>query len=120
MKHLRKLFWMVACAWVWVPCVSAADIERGEVVAKVRCMPCHHLYDDSKHLGPSLKGIYGRAPTISGVPYKRWDAEALDQWMENSRAVKPNTKMAIPPLSRSDREDIIAYFEAGSEASSGR
>ncbi|MDX8407085.1 MAG: c-type cytochrome, partial [Mariprofundaceae bacterium] len=88
----------------------AADADRGKVVAEVRCTPCHHLHLTSKRIGPGLKGIFNRAPTITGVPFKRWDAEALDVWLAAPRAVKPNTGMTIPPVARRDREDLIAYF----------
>jgi cytochrome c len=89
---------------------QAGDAERGRIVAEVRCMQCHHLHMESKRIGPGLKGIYNRAPRISGVPYARWDAAALDAWLKDPRGIKPNTKMAIPPISQKDRADLIAYF----------
>ncbi|RMH59320.1 MAG: cytochrome c family protein, partial [Zetaproteobacteria bacterium] len=64
----------------------------------------------ARNIGPSLLGIYGRVPSIDGVPFARWDAAALERWLSNPRAVKPNTRMRIPPLSARDRADIIAYF----------
>jgi len=88
----------------------AADAQRGKVIAHVRCAPCHHLETDARNIGPSLKGIFGRAPSIAGVPFRHWDAAALDRWLANPRAVKPNTRMQIPPISARDRADIIAYF----------
>lgn len=81
-------------------------------MANVRCTPCHHLRDASTHIGPSLQGIYGRAPSITGVPFARWDDAALERWLSNPRAVKLNTKMSIPPISARDRADIIAYFRS--------
>lgn len=102
------------------PTAAAADAARGRVVAEVRCTPCHHLHDESRHLGPSLKGLYGRAPMISDVPFESWDAGALYRWLSNPRAVKPNTKMVISPLSAKDKEDIIAYFKDQAEADPGR
>ncbi len=89
----------------------AADADRGEVVAEVRCLPCHHLHLSTKRIGPGLKGIYNRVPTISGVPFERWDAEALDAWLANPRAIKPNTGMFIPPVAPRDRADLIAFFK---------
>ncbi len=93
----------------------AADIERGQVVAKVRCMPCHHLDAHSRSVGPGLKGVYGRAPSINGVPFKRWDESSLEQWLANPRIVKPNTAMMIPPISLRDRTDIIAWLRSREE-----
>jgi len=89
---------------------QAGDAERGRIVAEVRCTPCHHLHLESIRIGPGLKGIYNRAPRMSGVPYARWDAAALDAWLKDPRGIKPNTKMAIPPIAQKDREDLIAYF----------
>ena len=90
---------------------QAADAERGKVVATVRCMPCHHLNSHSRSIGPGLKGVYGRAPSIDGVPFEVWNAAALDAWLTNPREVKPNTRMMIPPISARDRSDIIAWFQ---------
>jgi len=91
--------------------VFAADAERGAVIAKVRCMACHHLTTLSRSIGPSLKGVYGRAPTISGVPFDVWDDAALEAWLSGPRKIKPNTRMRIPPIAAADRADLIAYFE---------
>lgn len=89
----------------------AADADRGRVVAEVRCLPCHHLHLTSTRIGPGLKGVFNRKPTIAGVPFERWDAAALDAWLADPRAIKPNTEMQIPPIAERDRADIIAYLE---------
>jgi len=112
MKHLLQgLF-----AYLWLAVLpqsglsGEADAVRGKVVAEVRCLPCHHLHLTSKRVGPGLKGIFNRAPGISGVPFERWDAASLDAWLSNPRAIKPNTTMFIPPMAARDRADVIAYF----------
>lgn len=92
--------------------LQAADSERGGVVAKVRCMPCHHLDSYARSVGPGLKNLYGRAPTIVGVPFVQWDEAALEAWLSGPRKVKPNTPMMIPPISLRDRIDIIAWFKS--------
>jgi len=99
-----------------VAAAEAVDPARGKVVAAVRCMPCHHLEAHSRSVGPSLKGIYGRAPSISGVPFDVWNEASLDAWLANPRAVKPNTRMAMPPIAQRDRADIIAWFALQSKA----
>lgn len=91
---------------------QAADAARGKVVAQVRCMPCHHLNTLLPGIGPGLKGIYGRAPSISGIPFDVWDDTALNVWLSNPRAVKPNTRMVLPPIAARDRADIIAWFKS--------
>ncbi len=90
----------------------AADAERGAVVAEVRCLPCHHLHSQWKRIGPGLKDIYGRAPTITGVPFEVWDDAALEAWLSGPRKIKPNTRMSMPPIAARDRADLIAYFKA--------
>lgn len=61
-------------------------------------------------MGPSLNGVYLRAPSISQVPFDRWDEASLTLWLENPRKIKPNTKMLLPHLSEQDRKDIIAWL----------
>jgi len=88
----------------------AANAARGGVVAKVRCAPCHHLSSPYKQVGPSLLGIYGKKPSITGVPFEVWDKAALQAWLSNPRDIKANTKMRIPKLSARDRDDIVAWL----------
>jgi len=92
------------------PMAHAADAARGAVVARVRCMPCHFLNRTEKRLGPGLLGVYGRAPTITGVPFARWDKRALDMWLAGPRRIKVNTTMFLPPLAKRDRADVIAWL----------
>jgi len=109
----QKVIRLLACIFplvVFSSVAQAADAERGRIVAEVRCQQCHHLHMESKRIGPGLKGIFNRAPRISGVPFERWDAAALDAWMKDPRGIKPNTKMATPPIAQRDRVDLIAYF----------
>jgi len=113
---LRRLFLVLLLSLVTYAQASAAgfvvDAERGKVVAAVRCMQCHHLTTLSRSIGPGLKGIYGRVPSITGVPFDVWDDVALDAWLTNPRAVKANTRMALPPIVARDRADIIAYLKS--------
>jgi len=87
---------------------------RGKTVAMVRCGPCHHLNSNFIKVGPSLKGIYGRAPSISGVPFHVWNSNTLNAWLINPRAVKANTRMLLPTLPEQDRMDIIAWLRSQS------
>jgi len=106
----RRLVCLFACA-PFAGIAQAGDAARGKIVAGVLCAPCHHLHLESNSIGPGLKGIFNRAPRIGGVPFERWDAQALDAWLKAPRSIKPNTKMAIPPIAARDRADLIAYFE---------
>jgi len=96
----------------WVAVSDAADAARGKVVAQVRCLPCHHLESHSRSIGPGLLGVFGRAPSIEGVPFDVWDEVTLDAWLRNPRLVKPNPRMALPPIADRDRADIIAWFRS--------
>jgi len=110
----RSPFQLTACLFACVffaGVAQAGDAARGRVVAGVLCTPCHHLHLESRRIGPGLKGIFNRAPRITGVPFARWDAKALDAWLKAPRSIKPNTKMSIPPIASRDRADLIAYFE---------
>ncbi len=91
--------------------VHQGDPERGKTLAEVRCAVCHHLEHGVVKVGPGLKGIFNRPPSISGVPFERWDSHALDRWLLHPRKIKPNTRMIYPGLaSERDRRDVIAYL----------
>ncbi len=106
---------MLLCCLL-LPCLSqAADVQRGQLVAQARCAPCHHLNRVTRLIGPGLYGVFGRAPSIVGVPFSVWDADALDRWLRAPRSIKPNTKMRIPPLAKRDRDDLIAWLQYQAE-----
>ncbi len=99
---------------------QAADAARGEIVARVRCGQCHFLDRTTRRIGPGLKGVFGRAPSIRGVPFARWDEASLDAWLSGPRAIKPNTEMQLPPLAARDRADVIAWLKMQSETGAKR
>lgn len=103
-------FGLVAILTVCAAPCRAADAAKGAIVAQVRCKTCHFLHRTERKLGPGLLDIYGKAPTISGVPFARWDKHALELWLSGPRKVKSNTTMLLPPLPARDREDVIAYL----------
>lgn len=91
---------------------AEGDVQRGEIIAKVRCYVCHHFHYAAAKSGPSLMSIYNRPPSIRNVPFERWDDVSLSQWLENPRRVKINTTMVFSGLSREkDRRDVIAYLK---------
>jgi len=84
----------------------------GAELARKKCSTCHYLDRNVFKVGPPLKGIVGRAPTISGVPFEIWDERALDQWLQDPAGIKPGTLMAIPGIkSEKERTDIIEYLK---------
>jgi len=90
----------------------AGNPVKGAKLAKGKCGACHYFDQDKKKVGPTLKGIFNRAPAIEGVPYAKWDEAALDAWLVSPKAVKPKTKMAFKGIPEKDkRDDLIAYLK---------
>ena len=86
-------------------------LSGAELVQK-QCANCHSLDRDRRKSGPTLKGIFGRAPSISGVPYSAWDEPSLDAWIESPLTIKRGTRMAIPGIkSAADRQAIIEHLK---------
>jgi cytochrome c len=84
----------------------------GASLTRKQCGSCHNIESSFRKVGPSLKGIFGRAPRISGVPYTVWDEKSLDEWIKNPNKVKPRTAMAIPGnKSAEERAAIIEYLK---------
>ena len=91
---------------------AALSSSEGAALAKRKCASCHYLDRNIRKVGPSLKGIVGRAPSISGIPFDKWTEENLDRWIENPRAIKKKTRMALPGISDpAQRKAIIAYLK---------
>ncbi len=84
----------------------------GAELTRRKCGTCHYVDRNIRKVGPSLKGIIGRAPTISGVPFTKWDEKSLDRWLQDPTGIKPGTLMAIPGIkSGKDRSAIIEYLK---------
>ncbi len=88
------------------------DSQQGASLTRRKCASCHNLEKNLRKVGPPLKGIFGRAPVISGVPFDVWDEQALDLWLAGPNKVKANTTMAVPGIvSPEDRKAIINYLK---------
>lgn len=95
---------------------TLANVKResmaGAKLVRRKCESCHYLDRNLRKVGPPLKGVYGRKPRISGVPFDAWNEKALDQWIENPKKVKPRTTMAIPGIkSKQDRTAMIDFLK---------
>jgi cytochrome c len=98
----------------------AADVEAGKEAFK-KCALCHTTEPGKNKIGPSLFGVVGRkAGSLDGFSYSEamknfdhtWDAETLETYLADPRAVVPGTKMIFPGIKdKAERENVIAYLE---------
>lgn len=86
--------------------------SKGAELTRRKCGSCHSLDRNIRKVGPSLKGIFGKAPSISGIPFAAWNEETLEKWLTSPRSVKKNTRMSIPGISDpAERKAIIDYLK---------
>jgi cytochrome c len=100
--------------------VGAADVEAGKADFK-KCALCHTVEAGKNKIGPSLFGVIGRkAASLENYSYSdamkkfdhTWDAQTLDNYLADPRAVVPGTKMIFPGIKdEKERQDVIAYLE---------
>lgn len=102
---------------------KAQEAPAGEKVF-AKCKTCHTVQDDKNKVGPSLKGVIGRAAgTHPGFKYSTamieagkgglvWDDARLTEYLQNPKAVVKGTKMAFPGLKSDDEiKAVIAYLK---------
>jgi cytochrome c2 len=97
-----------------------ADPDAGARVFKAQCSTCHAATAGRNLIGPSLAGVMGRkAGAVPGFHYSAatttanftWDAEHLDPYLANPKAVMPGTSMAYGGLKNDEqRANLIAYL----------
>lgn len=101
---------------------SGGDLDNGEVKFQI-CKSCHTITEGGPNMtGPNLYGIFGRKiGTQPGFKYSdpvkaqsfTWDADHLDKWLTDPKAMIPNTKMTFVGFKdQKDRIDVIAYLKA--------
>ncbi|HTX51603.1 MAG TPA: cytochrome c family protein [Caulobacteraceae bacterium] len=100
---------------------QGADLVNGEAKFAV-CRACHTTDQGGEDMtGPNLWGIFGRkAGSEPGFSYSddlknagwTWDADRINQWITNPRAVLSGTKMTFIGMpSATDRRDVIAFLK---------
>ena len=106
---------------------AAGDAAKGKA-AFATCGICHQIGPNAKTLvGPELNGIVGRKAasiadyTMYSAGMKKlgdegfvWNEENLSKWIENPKAMIPDSTMslAFPGVpDAQEREDIIAYLK---------
>lgn len=104
----------------------AQDAAAGEKVF-AKCKACHVRDTDQNKIGPSLKGVIGRAAgTHAGFKYSAamadagkggmvWDEATLTTYLHDPKGVVKGTKMAFAGLKvDKDVADVIAYLKQAS------
>ena len=106
--------------------LSAADVKKGERVAK-KCISCHSFEKGGKTgTGPNLWGIFGdaRAARAEFTKYSEalksfegvWDSESLFGFLENPKKYLKGTDMSFAGLRKpNDRANMIAYLMSMSD-----
>ncbi|MEF8792425.1 c-type cytochrome [Thiohalorhabdus sp.] len=78
------------------------------------CLGCHSLDPTDRRggAGPPLRGVVGRTPSVDGVTAARWNAQLLDRWLANPRALDPDTESRFPGYADpAMRESVIRFLE---------
>lgn len=106
------------------PALAGGDAALG---AKVffKCKACHENEKGVNRIGPTLKGVVGRATaTVADFKYSEgmlakgaagqvWDEATLAAYLPDPRTFVPGTKMAFAGLKKPDEvANIIAYLKA--------
>jgi cytochrome c len=98
-----------------------ADLDNGQAKFAI-CKTCHTPNQGGGNMtGPNLWGVFGRkSGTSPGFAYSDgmkslgvvWDADKINQWISNPRAMVPGTKMTYIGLENpKDRIDVVAYLK---------
>ncbi len=109
--------------------IAEGNPEKGKRAYRA-CVACHSL-NPGRHLtGPSLAGTWGHtAGKVKGFTrYSNalkssgivWNAETLDAWLKNPRALIPGNRMTFRGIAdRQAREDLIAYLQTMTQEDGG-
>jgi cytochrome c len=106
------------------PAYAKADLANGQVHFAL-CRSCHTIANGGPNMtGPNLYGLFGRkSGSLPGYSYSEgmkaanivWNAETLNSWIKEPKAVVAGTKMSYPGMpDDKDRADLIAYLKVAS------
>jgi cytochrome c len=100
----------------------AQDAEKGAVVFKKYCSPCHKIGPDAKNLvGPELDGIDGRhSGEVASYNYSDgnknsgivWNEATFKEYIKDPRAKIAGTKMMFAGIKNEQEiNDLWAYLK---------
>ena len=96
------------------PVAAGSPEERGrQVFARSACIACHTMEDVPAAravLGPNLTHVGSR--TMIGSAMMDNSADHLSQWISNSAAMKPGSKMPPMALTPEDLTALVAYLRS--------
>ena len=113
-----------AACWAAEQAQGSADPRKGRAFFQQNCALCHATVLGAGHQaisgqGPSLVGVLGRrAASLDNFGYSKalrqsgikWDAAALDHFLQAPSLAVPGTLMPVPVPGESDRLDVIAFL----------
>lgn len=127
MKSISFFTAIVAGAVAATTGAAFADGDRDKgAKAFGQCAACHSLQAGDHRTGPSLAGIWGRTAGSIGT-FNRysealkgsgivWNAEALDRWLKDPKAMVPGNRMVFRGVAeKKTRDDLIAFLKSAPE-----
>ena len=81
-------------------CAAAADVEKGEIIAKRWCAACHLV-------APEQKQAVADVPSFAAVARMKLPIDSLKAFLSDPHPRMPNLN-----LTRAEIEDIVAYIRS--------
>jgi cytochrome c len=119
---LKALITAAALVAVSAGVTLAEDADKGGVVFKKYCSPCHRVGPGAQNLvGPELNGLDGRhSGSIASYNYSdanknsgiTWSEASFKEYIKDPKAKIPGTKMTFAGLKHQEEiDDIWAYLK---------
>ena len=115
---------LAAAVLLAAPAHAEGDAAKGEKVF-AKCKACHEVEKGVNKVGPTLKGVVGRAAgSAEGFKYSEamaakgaeglvWDEANIASYLADPKGFIPKNKMAFAGLKKPEEvADVIAYLKA--------